>query len=86
MMSDRSCRANGMLSHGKIIPANIMVGIVSPIPQISKAVCWVDAIVEISSPSPSDVPTKINDARERMAKLPFIGTLITNLESSRIVM
>ena len=69
-----------------MIPASIIVGIVRPIPQMSIAVCWVAEIVEISSPSPRDAPTKISDVRQSRAKLPFIGTSITKRAKSIMVM
>ena len=50
IMSENHCSTSGMLSQGKMIPENIMVGIVSPIPQISIAVFWLEEMTDTRIP------------------------------------
>ena len=72
-----------MLSHGNMMPDSIMVGIVSPIPHSSIAVCCVLEMTDTSSPSPSDEPTKTSDTRDSSVRLPWIGTPMTKWARSR---
>ena len=83
---DRHCRMPGMFSHGKIIPESRTVGIISPIPDRSRADFWVDATTEMRSPRESDVNTNRTATPERSIRLPRRGTPIMYLDRMRMVM
>ena len=77
MVSENHCRISGMLSHGKIIPEKIIVGMVSPIPEIIRAAFCVDEMTEMRRPIASDATTNIRATAESSTRLPFTGTSIT---------
>lgn len=47
------CKTPGMFSIGKTIPESMMSGRISNMPEMSIAVTWLSAIVEMKSPSAS---------------------------------
>ena len=76
-VSENHCSTSGMLSQGKMIPENIMVGIVSPIPQISIAVFWLEEMTDTRIPIAREATTNTRAASESNARLPLTGTSIT---------
>ena len=53
MMHETPCRMPGMFSMGKTMPDSMMIGSISNMPEMSMAVTWLFASVEIRSPSAS---------------------------------
>lgn len=85
IIDEMPCKITGILSVGNIIPERIIVGVISPIPEINIAATCDLTKLEINNPKSS--ATKINKSETAtiMVKLPAMGTFKTNTESVNIV-
>ena len=75
-----------MLSTGNISPERNTAGIMSSMPEMSRATICFSTSEDISIPNERETKIKSRERAVRSTRLPAIGTLSTNTESSRIVM
>ena len=85
IMSDIQRSAAGMFSIGKMSPENTSVGIISPMPDTSRADICLSTSVEMSSPSASATTMNSTEATESHAMLPRMGTPMTKTASKSTV-